>query len=787
MGVFVNSFQKLLITSVLFYTALVSSFAYSQTVQGEKIAPQSVVPQSNKTAQKVQDIRVQGLNRVSDSTVFENLPIDLDDNFTSAAASETIRQLYGTGLFQEVDVFFEKNIVFIKVVENASIVSISFEGNKIFDEDILRNVMRENGVSEGQIYRPQVGDTLIKELKRQYLNEGKYAAKVDLNAIQIDDVRVALDLVVEEGETAQIEKITIIGNEFFSDKKLLRSFSSKAGKRINPFSRSNRYSRSKVTADIEKMRTLYTNKGFADFKVTSSRVSINPEKDAVFLTLSLEEGVRYKVESFTLNGRLTTDETELLPLVAIKPKQFYSSNDVQTTVSNISAFLADKGFSNARVVPVPEFDRESETVKFAINVNPEKTVFVRRISFSGNKKTQDQVLRREMQQIEGAALSTSKLQESTRRLRRLAYIAGANISTVPVPEDQNKVDLVVAVQETSSASITFGGGVSGDDGLILQASYNESNFLGTGKSVDFRVDTSQSDRSLRLNYITPFITPSGISRTIGLNFNRRDTEENDTAEFLQDTFGINVNYRFPLGDNLFFNLGGTAERIDLESTDNTPPEFVDFIDENPSSNIFRFNTRFGYDSRDSIIAPTSGWFSFVNLELAVPGSDLEFYRVDVNSDYFFPLTERFTLKFSSLFNFGDGFGDTEALPFFRNYFAGGTTTVRGFEPRSLGPRDSSDDNDPIGGPKRVLLNTTLLAPIPGTSANAGRIGFFIDSGQVFADDESVDFSELRTSVGVSFNFFTPIGPVAISYAVPVDEQDDDELEAFQFTIGRFLD
>ena len=781
-GVLVGSFQKLLIVvAVLCCSVFASAAAFSQSEQAN-----AITPQTNIAGQKIQDIRVQGLNRISDSTVFESLPIDIDDNFTSDSASETIRELYSTGLFQEVDVFFEENIVFIKIVENASIINISFSGNKIFNEEVLRNAMRENGIAEGQIYSPQVGDILIKELKSQYLNEGKYAAQVDLTAIQIDDTRVALNLTVEEGETARIEKIAIIGNQFFSDRKLLRSFRSKAGRRLNPFSKANRYSRSKVTADIEKMRSLYTDEGFADFKVTSSRVSINPEKDAVFLTLSVEEGPRYSVESFTLNGRLTVDESELLPLVTIKPKKFYSNSDVQRSVSNISAFLANKGFSNARVVPVPEFNKEDATVKFAINVNPEKTVFVRRISFTGNTKTRDSVLRREMQQIEGSVLSTGKVQQSTRRLRRLSYITGANIETVPVPEDQNQVDLLVTIQETSSASISFGGGVSGDDGIILQAAYSENNFLGTGKAIDFRVDTNQSNRSLQLSYINPYVTRSGISRTIGLNFTRRDTEENDIAEFIQDTLGLTVNYRFPLGNSLFFNLGGTVERIDLEETSNTPAEFLDFIEANPSSDILRFNTRFGYDSRNSTLAPTEGLFSFVNLELTVPGSDLEFFRIDLSSDYFFPLTERFTLKSSSSINFGDGFGDTEELPFFRNSFAGGTASVRGFEPRSLGPR-SIDDDDPIGGPIRVLFNTTLLTPFPGASENLGRIGLFVDSGQVFADIESVDFSELRTSVGISFNFLTAIGPVAISFATPINEQDGDETEVFQFTLGRFLD
>ncbi len=738
-------------------------------------------------SQAIQDIRIDGLKRVSQSTVFNLLPLDIDEQFDAKVASQTIRDLYKTGLFQEVDIFFEQNIVFIKLIENASIVSISFSGNKIFKDEVLTTVLSENGISEGEIYRPQIGDKLLKELKRQYLNEGKYAAEVQFKVTELDAARIALDLVVNEGKTAKIEKITVIGNEFFTDKELLSGFKSKAGKRLNPFSKANRYSRAKVAADIEKMTSRYTDKGFADFRVTSSRVSISPEKDSVFLTLSVEEGVRYRVKQFSLNGRLTADESEILPLVSIRPQEFYSRADVQETVSNIIAFLSDRGFSNARVVPVPTFDAESATVSFAINVNPAKTVFVRRIDFIGNTKTTDEVLRREMRQLEGAALSTSKVQESTRRLNRITYLGSAEIDVVPVAEDENLVDLAVTVTETSSASVSFGAGVSGDDGVILQAAYNESNFLGTGKRVDFRIDTSQSDRALSFNYRNPYITKSGVSRNIGLNFTRRDTEDNDTSEFLQDTLGLNVGYRFPLSDKTFFSLGGTLERIDLESTDGTSDENKGFIDSNPENNILRINSRLGYDSRDSLLGPTEGWNNFINLEFAVPGSDLEYYKLDLNSDYYLPLTERFTFKLSGLFNYGDGFGDTDELPFFKNYFAGGTTTVRGYEPRSLGARDSTADQDPLGGAKRVVFNASLLAPLPGVATNAGRLGFFIDAGQVFSQDQSIDLSELRASAGVSINFLTPVGPLALSYAVPLNEEDGDELESVQFTIGRFLD
>jgi outer membrane protein insertion porin family len=735
----------------------------------------------------IQDIRIEGLQRVKDSTIFESLKLEIGDSFNQDSASKTIRELYQTGFFQKVDIVFEKNNVFIKVVENDSIASISFAGNKAFKDEVLRNVLKDNGIVEGNVYRPQTADKFIKQLKRQYLNEGKYAAKVELQAINFQSSRVALKILINEGETAAIKKITIIGNEHFSNKKILSSFRSKTSKGLNPFSKRNRYSKSKLTADIGKLSSLYQNDGFADFKIASSRVSINPEKDGVFLTLSLDEGVRYKVKQFSLNGRLVVGEEELLPLVTIRPQEYYSRSDVQNTVQNILDRLSNEGFSNARVVPVPSFDSDKAEVSFSINVNPEKTVFVRRIDLFGNDKTTDEVIRRELVQVEGAPLSTGMVQDSTRRLRRLIYIENAEIEVKLVPEDENLVDLVVRITETSSARVSFGAGYSGDDGVILQAEYVENNFRGKGESIDFKVDTTESNKTLRFNYTKPYLTPSGISRTVGLNFNRRDTEEDDTSAYLLDSLAFNVSYRFPLSSSTFFTLGGALESIDLESTDATAPEIKTFIDENPSSDLFRINSRLSFDTRDNLLAPNSGWNNFVNLELSIPGSDIEYYKVDLNSTYYLPLTERFTFKLSGRLGVGDGFGDTSTLPFFRNYFAGGASTVRGFNSRSLGPRDTTVDEDPLGGSKSLLLNASFLTPVPGVDTNSSRLGIFVDAGQVFSEDQSIELSELRASVGVSLNWLTPLGPLAISYATPIKDEEGDDLDRVQFSIGRFLD
>ena len=744
-------------------------------------------PAISQNSQVIQDIRIDGLQRVKDSTIFELLPLDIGDNFDQATASKTIRDLYKTGSFKKVDIFFQDSIVFIKLEENASIASIDFKGNKVFNDEILRNVLKDNGLVEGDVFRPQTADQLIKELKRQYLNEGKYAAKVELNTIDLRRSRVALEILINEGSTAKIKKITVIGNQHFSDKQILSKFKSKSRKGWWPFSKANRYSKTKLTADLGTLRSLYQNDGYADFRIVSSRVSISPEKDGVFVTLSLDEGVRYKVKQFSLNGRLIVGEEELLPLVSIRPKEFYSRADVQKTIDNIVGRLSDEGYSNARVVPVPQFDSETGEVSFSINVNPAKTVFVRRIDVTGNDKTTDMVIRRELQQVEGAPLSTGLVQESTRRLRRLVYIENAEIEIKPVPEDENQVDLLVSITETSSARISFGAGFSGDDGLILQAEYIENNFRGKGESIDFKVDTTDANKSLRLNLTDPYITPSGVSRTVGLNFVRRDTEEDDTSAFLLDSLALSLSYRFPLGSSRFFSLGAALEKVDLESTSATAPEILSFINANPDSNQFRLNSRFTYDTRDNLIAPNSGWNNFINLELAAPGSDLEYFKLDLNSAFYLPLTEKYTLKLSGRLGYGDGFGDTNELPFFKNYFAGGASTVRGFESRSLGPRDSTVDQDPLGGSQSVLFNASLLTPVPGISDRSARLGLFVDAGQVFSSDQSIELSDLRASVGISLNWLTPVGPLAISYATPIKEEDDDELDRVQFSIGRFLD
>lgn len=734
----------------------------------------------------VDDIRIEGLQRITPGTAFNYVSVKVGDRFDDALSIKVIRDLYKTGFFKNVRIDQKGNDLVIVVDENPSIDSITTTGNKAFNNEILDGVLSENGLAQGEIYSPNVLDDVVKELKAQYLNIGKYNAKVQLDAQNLPRNRVALALNIREGKTAKIKKITIIGNKYFSNKEILSRFTSRTNKGLNPFSKANQYSKDKVTGDIETLRSMYQNEGFVDFEIVSSRVSISPQKDGVFLTLNVNEGARFKVSQFTLNGRLILPETDLLPLVSIRPGEYYSRADVDSSIQAISEKLADEGYASARILPVPEFNRDESTVAFRININPGKVVYVRRIDISGNEKTNSEVIRRELRQLEGAALSPSAVQRSRTRLNRLGFFDEVDIKTTPVPGKPDQVDLAVSVKEAQTGNFLFGVGYSEGDGLILQIQTSQNNFLGTGKSVRFSADTTGSSDSVNIGYTDPYITDSGISRSVNFEVENLDSAEADTSDFLTETIGLNVLYRFPLGEDLSFSLGGGVEKIELISTDSTAPEIAPFIEQFPENTQFNLNTRLTYDTRDSLLYTTSGSNNRLGLDIAVPGSDLEFYKLSLSSAYYLQLTERSAFKLGGEVSIGDGYGDTDGLPFYENFYAGGANTVRGYAPRSLGPRDSSEDQDPLGGDKRLLLNASLLLPMPGSDSKSQRFSLFVEGGQVFGADDSIDVSSLRWSAGLGFNWITPVGPLSLSYAIPINDEDGDDVDRIQFSIGRLL-
>jgi len=735
---------------------------------------------------KVSDIKVKGLQRISAGSIFNYLPVKVGDDFDPSTSSDLIRELYKTGFFKDIELSTEGSAIVIDVVEYPSISQIEFAGNKLIKEESLRDALSGNDFVEGRVFKPNVLEQVKQELKRQYLNQGKYNAQVGTEVTELPRNRVNVKLHVKEGPTAKIKNINIVGNSYFSDKLLLKEFELDDSVPFWKFwGKEDQYSKEKVSGDLESLRSFYQDQGFLDFKISSNQVSISPEKDGIFLTINVEEGERYTVSQFVLNGRLVVPEDELLPYVFIAPGKTYSRKDVDNTIEVISDRLAEEGYSYAKVVPVPEIDKEARTVAFSINIKPGRRVYVRRIDIIGNDLTNDSVIRRELRQTEGGAFSPSRVNRSKIRLQRLSFFDEVEIETSPVAGREDQVDLEVVVKERSTGQFLFGLGYSGDNGALVQASVSQSNLFGTGNQLNFNVQRSSFIEAITLQYTNPYYSKSGISRTISLTGRNIDSARANTSEYITETLGLNVRYLFPINESNSFSLGGGLEKIDLRNTQFTVPSIREFIDANPNNDLFSVSAAFAHDTRDSLLYPTSGNSLRLSAEATVPGSDLEYYRLNLDASTYYPFTRRAALKLSADIGYGDGYGDTPELPFFKNYFAGGSRSVRGYEARSLGPRDQSTRNDPLGGSKRVLLNASLLLPVGGDSLDK-RLQLFVDAGQVFGPDQSIDTSDIRVTAGVGFNWVSPVGPLSISYSIPLNEEEDDEIEKFQFSVGTLI-
>lgn len=734
----------------------------------------------------VTDVRVKGLQRISAGSIFNYLPVKVGDEFNPDDSATLIKELYKTAFFKDIQLSTDGTAIVISVVEYPLISKIEFAGNKLIKEESLRDALSGNGFIEGRVFQPNVLEQVKQELKRQYLNQGKYNAQVGTEVIDLPRNRVKVKVHVKEGPTAKIQKINIIGNDFFSDKMLLKEFESTDSVPFWKFWGSeDQYSKEKVSGDLETLRSFYQDQGFLDFRITSNQVSISPEKDGIFLTVNIDEGQRYTVSSFVLNGQLVVPESELLPYVFIAPGRTYSRKDVDNTIEVISDRLAEEGYSYAEVVPVPNVDREANSISFSINIKPGRRVYVRRIDVVGNTITNDNVIRRELRQTEGGAFSPSRVNRSKIRLQRLSFFDEVEIETVPVAGREDQVDLEVVVKERPTGQFLFGLGYSGDNGALVQASVSQSNLFGAGNQLNFNVQRSSFVEAVTLQYTDPYYTESGISRTIGLSGRSIDSAAANTSAYITDTLGLNVNYLFPINENNSFSVGAGLEKIDLQSTFASVPEVRAFIDENPDNNLFTVSAAFAHDTRDSLLYTTSGNNLRVSVEATAPGSDLEYYRVNVESSLYYPITNKAAFKLSADIGYGDGYGDTNGLPFFKNYFAGGTRTVRGFEPRSLGPRDTGTFPQPFGGSKRVLLNASLFLPVGGGALDK-RLQMFVDGGQVFANDDDIELDDVRFSAGVGFNWISPVGPLSISYSIPLNEEEGDEVEKFQFSVGQLI-
>ncbi|MDH3376038.1 MAG: outer membrane protein assembly factor BamA [Gammaproteobacteria bacterium] len=733
----------------------------------------------------VSDIRVEGLQKISAGTIFNYLPIKVGDQFSDSDAGDAIRALYRTGFFADVQLEQDGDVLIVIVRERPSIARIDIVGNDDINDDALREAMQQTGFTEGRIFNQTLLDQVVQELKNEYFNRGRYAAEVEGVVTPLERNRVGVTIDISEGEIAKIKGIDIIGNEAFSEDDLLDEFSLSTRSWYGIFSRKDRYSKQKLTADLENFRSFYQDRGYLDFAIDSTQVTITPDKQDIFITITVIEGEQFTVGELELSGETILPKDELLPLITVLPGEVYSRRHISEIRSGLASRLADEGYLYANVNAIPDIDNEANTVGFSFAIDPGRRVYVRRIDITGNIATQDEVIRRELRQVEGAWYSAAKIRRSRERLFRLGFFDDVVVDTPEVPGSVDQVDMNVTVKERATGSFLFGVGFSDEDGVLLQGSVSQRNLFGTGREIDVAIDNSAVTEVVRFEYRNPYHTIDGVSRGFSLVSRQVDAAEADTAEYILDTLSVGVDYQFPLSETDSLNVGIGPERVDLESTPETPPEFASFITTNPTSDLLKITANLARDTRDSIIFPTKGSLRRAALELT--GGDLEYYKLTLSGGVYRPLTRNIVIKGSTEIGYGDGVGDTVGLPFFKNFFAGGPSTVRGFDSRSLGPRDSGDTPEATGGSARILVNASLLFPFPGASEDKDkRLALFIDGGQVYDANGDIDLDEMRYSGGIALNWLSAVGPLNISYALPIRDEPGDDLERLQFTLGTFF-
>ncbi len=732
----------------------------------------------------VRDIRVEGLQRVEPGTVFASMPLRVGETYTDEKAAAAIRALFALGLFKDVRIEVQNDVVVVIVEERPTIANVDFAGIREFDKEALLKSLRDVGLAEGRAFDKSLADRAEQELKRQYISRSLYGAEVVTTVTPAERNRVNLTFTVTEGEPAKIKDIRIVGNKAFSEKELRKQLQSSTTGWFSFFTKDDQYSRQKLAADIESLRSFYLDRGYLKFNVESTQVSITPDKQDVYITINVTEGEPYLIEDVQLTGEFgVVPEQDLRQLVTIRPGETFSRARMTEIAKKISERLGEEGYALANINTVPQVDEANRKVALTFVVEPGRRVYVRRVNFQGNVKTQDEVLRRELRQAEGAWLSTKDLDRSKTRLQRLEYLESVNVETPAVPGAQDQVDVNYTVVERPSGSLLFGLGYGQESGILFNASVTQNNFLGTGNQLGVSFNNSDIGQNYNLSFNNPYYTLDGVSLGFRLYYRDIDSSELNAANYVQNVYGGQINFGFPLNEFDTLRLSPGYEHVWIDTTAETPVEIFDFIRRNGDSfDEFKLDASWARDSRDRTIFPTSGSLNQITAEIALPGSTAEFYKLNYRSVVYFPLGRWLTWTVGGEVGYGDGYGNTDGLPFFENLYAGGLRSVRGYKANTLGPRYS--DDEPSGGAFKTVASTQLILPVPFVERSENvRVATFFDIGNVFSTVDEFDVGELRYSVGLAGQWLSPFGPIVLSVAAPLNEQSEDETEFFQFSFG----
>ena len=733
----------------------------------------------------VQDIRIDGLTRIEPGTVFAYLPIKQGDTFTDDKASDAIRALYATGFFSDVRISTEGRTVVVQVQERPAIGTIDFAGIHEFDKDNLTKALKSVGLSPGQSYDKALVDKAEQELKRQYLTRGYYAAEVTTTVTPIDRNRVGLLFSVVEGPSAKIRQINFIGNKTFSEGTLLDEMQLSTPNWFSWYTKNDLYSKEKLTGDLENVRSYYLDRGYLEFNIDSTQVSLSPDKKDMYLTIAIHEGQPYTISSIKFAGNLLDREAELKKLVTVKPGQRFSAQKLKDTTKAIVDKLGEYGYAFATVNALPEIDQANHTVALTLQVDPSRRVYVRHINVVGNTRTRDEVVRREMRQLESSWFDSNRLALSKDRINRLGYFTDVDVTTVPVEGTPDQVDVNVKVNEKPTGTLSLGVGYGSGEGPIISAGISQDNVFGSGNSLSLNVNTATTYRTLSVTQIDPYFTVDGIKRITDVYYRTTQplyySSTNDTS-FRIISYGADMKFGIPFSetDMVYFGLGIEQDRLDVDAS--TPQTYIDYVNDfGRVSNTVPLTVGWSRDNRDSALVPSRGYFAQANAEYGTPAGT-EYYKADTQMQYYYSFARGFVLGLNFQGGYGNGIG--KPYPIFKNYFAGGIGSVRGYESGSLGPRDTTT-NDPIGGSKMVVGNIELTFPLPGTGYDRTlRVFTFVDGGNVWGTEgSSTGANGLRYSYGAGLEWISPIGPLKLDVGFPIVKHAGDQYQKFQFQIG----
>ncbi len=729
---------------------------------------------------QVKDIRVEGIQRTEAGTVFSYLPIKIGDTVNEDRVTAAVKALYATGFFKDVRLEADGNVLVVLIEERPAIAQVEITGSKEFDAKQLKDGLKQVGLAESRIFDRALLERAERELKNQYISRGKYGVQITTTVTPLERNRVALNFDISEGEVAKIRQINVVGNKVFKDKDLVNEFVLRTPGWLTWYSKNDQYSKPKLQADLENLRSFYLNQGYLEFTIDSTQVSITPDKRDIFITVNLTEGKKFRVAEVKLAGDLIVPEAELTKLIKLKPGGVFSRERLTETTKLIQDRLGNEGYAFASINPVPEINREKDEVTFTLYVDPGRRVYVRRIGIFGNTNTRDEVVRREMRQLESGWYNTEKLNRSKQRIDKLGYFSDVQVDTPAVAGTTDQVDVEVKLTERATGSLTAGIGYSTAEKVILSAGISQTNIFGTGNALSLQVSSGSINKIYSMSYTNPYYTDDGVSR--GFDVYERTVNATNLATigtYNTSTLGGGVRFGVPITEYDTINYGLAFENTNIGLLSTSPQRYIDFVDQfGATVNSLVGSLGWVRDKRDSAIYTTSGTVQRITAEVGLPGGDLTYYRTNYQLQWYHPLTRTLTFYTSGQIGYAGGY-ENKPLPFFKVFYLGGVNSLRGYYTASVGPKDT--DGTALGGSRLMVGSAEILFPFPGLEKDKSvRLSWFVDAGTV---GETYDFQQMRYSTGLGFNWYSPVGPMKISYAKALNPSPDDRLERIQFTLG----